>query len=809
MARGMFNYGRAGELQRRAGGYISHRGCGSSCFVVLTLLGYHGAYRMAKLRPDGQGGQTTVNRKGRGSVAAAGGGRWLQQRRSLVGSNDTRTDDTGLRIRSVALDLADMETANNHRCRYTTQWSNFFDKAAGDERRGDEQAEGPIPVDKQKYLDPEILDNIRKMFRLYFEGSHHSTSEVEKDNKGGNDKYSSLFSAIDGTMPWLQGFITEANIPFSKSVLFVELCLRGIGQVYFQNNPISGLFILIGLFVQSSRVAVHGIIAVVSSNLFAFSLGFDKGLRRSGLFGYNALLVGLALASFYSREKNIGYSIAVAVCTVIFSCFSSILFVMLGKLLVPYKSPPLTLPFNMATIMYLLSTANMAKVNSSSVRESMLPVYNSTEVDTTISTAQFFIGAIRGPGQVFLANNVVSGLLILVGIAICSRISALAALVGSALGAAVAVAAGVPGTAVEFGMYGFNCSLTTTALFMLYIPSWGALTLGVLAGIMTVLAQQALTAFLQPFGLPFMTLPFCMASLPFVIIQGTTSLVIAVPLSTVTAPEDHLRKVKYLKDGFLFLKEALLEPGNVNAPNRPTYGKKLTKSLKLVSSVLEEDVMVEDCELDMSRKSTMSRVPSAGRSATVKAKRWSLKKRYAHKDSWVLEAAPAIFAALLSAGSEVICLQDFVGALQAAGLTEKRGLGFATLVFNLVDINNRSYLDMNEFVILALLSRALVEVQKRLAKFFDFVSLCGESINFDEIDSALDYLGEPGLTKSERDALLAAIGVDRDDGGMNVTEIINFVTVAKIKAMVSEHQRGDVGNDLSLRSYPSLHSAPL
>lgn len=39
-------------------------------------------------------------------------------------------------------------------------------------------------------------------------------------------------------------------------------------QVYFQNNPLSGLLILIGMFVQSTRVAVHGIIAVVAGNLW-------------------------------------------------------------------------------------------------------------------------------------------------------------------------------------------------------------------------------------------------------------------------------------------------------------------------------------------------------------------------------------------------------------------------------------------------------------------------------------------------------------------------------------------------------------
>jgi urea transporter len=65
-------------------------------------------------------------------------------------------------------------------------------------------------------------------------------------------------------------------------------------QVFFQNNPLSGLLILIAMFVQSSRVAVHGIIAIICGNLSGLFMGFDKSFLSCGLFGYNSFLVGLA-----------------------------------------------------------------------------------------------------------------------------------------------------------------------------------------------------------------------------------------------------------------------------------------------------------------------------------------------------------------------------------------------------------------------------------------------------------------------------------------------------------------------------------
>lgn len=39
---------------------------------------------------------------------------------------------------------------------------------------------------------------------------------------------------------------------------FAINCLRGVGQVFFMNNPLSGLVVLIGLLVQSPRVATYG-----------------------------------------------------------------------------------------------------------------------------------------------------------------------------------------------------------------------------------------------------------------------------------------------------------------------------------------------------------------------------------------------------------------------------------------------------------------------------------------------------------------------------------------------------------------------
>lgn len=245
-------------------------------------------------------------------------------------------------------------------------------------------------------------------------------------------------------------------------------------QVYFQNNPLSGLLILTGMFIQSSRIAVQGLIAISAGNLTAVLMGFDHGLLSCGLFGYNSFLVGLALSTFYGPDT---YYWAVVVGSIIMALFSSVLFVMLGKILAPYKTPPFTLPFNIATISFLLAMGNMNNVDMMPVRTPELPSYEVQEL-SGITARMFFAGAIRGVGQVFLANNIVAGCLVLAGILVCSRISAVAAFLGSVIGTGTAVLMGSPSSAIENGMYGFNSSLTLTAMLMFYAPSLGSTIIG-------------------------------------------------------------------------------------------------------------------------------------------------------------------------------------------------------------------------------------------------------------------------------------------------------------------------------------------
>jgi urea transporter len=89
----------------------------------------------------------------------------------------------------------------------------------------------------------------------------------------------------------------------SRVLRFVDINLRGIGQVMFQDNPLTGAFFLVAIAWGSyaagvPQVAIAGVVAVIVATLTAQWLHVDDGSLNAGLYGFNGILVGLALATF-------------------------------------------------------------------------------------------------------------------------------------------------------------------------------------------------------------------------------------------------------------------------------------------------------------------------------------------------------------------------------------------------------------------------------------------------------------------------------------------------------------------------------
>src|ERR687898_2972978 len=73
----------------------------------------------------------------------------------------------------------------------------------------------------------------------------------------------------------------------------VDTLLRGVGQVMFQNNPLTGLLFLVGIFVNSAKFGGSALLGLAASTLAAYVLGADRALIRNRLFGFHGVRVGL------------------------------------------------------------------------------------------------------------------------------------------------------------------------------------------------------------------------------------------------------------------------------------------------------------------------------------------------------------------------------------------------------------------------------------------------------------------------------------------------------------------------------------
>ena len=320
---------------------------------------------------------------------------------------------------------------------------------------------------------------------------------------------------------------------------FVNYTLRGIGQVIFVNNPVSGALILLALFVQSAGVGWLGLLGVISSTAAALVLSLDRGAIRNGIYGYNGLLVGAALATFGDLETGaVGWAIA----TVFFAALTTVLMNTAGVWWAKrFRSPPLTLPFNLATLVCLaLAQAFFPDALSSAAAADV----------TVISSWQGLIAAMPTSfGQVFLADQLIAGGLILLAVAICTPLGAAVGLLGGLVGTLTGLLLDVPVGPLSLGLWGYNGVLSAMAIGgVFYAPTGRSVLVGMVAALLSALVGGLLGLIFAPLGLPALTLPFCFVT-TFAFVQLARSLPSLVPvaLHALTSPEEHYGRYQAAK----------------------------------------------------------------------------------------------------------------------------------------------------------------------------------------------------------------------------------------------------------------------
>ncbi|KAM4841004.1 urea transporter 1 isoform 3-T3 [Thomomys bottae] len=349
-------------------------------------------------------------------------------------------------------------------------------------------------------------------------------------------------------VPKALGYVTGdmrefANWLKDKPVVlqFIDWVLRGISQVVFVSNPISGILIVVGLLVQNPWWALSGCVATVVSTMTALLLSQDRSAIAAGLQGYNATLVGILMAVFSAKGDYFWWLLfPVSIMSMTCPIFSSALCSVFSK----WDLPVFTLPFNMALSMYLSATGHYNLFFPSVLFKPATSVPNITWSE--LSALELLKSLPVGVGQIYGCDNPWTGAIFLCAILLSSPLMCLHAAIGSLLGVVAGLSLASPFENIYAGLWGLNSCLACIAMGGMFVAlTWQAHLLALACALFTAYLGASMTHLMAVANLPAGTWSFCLATLLFLLLTTKNPNIYRMPLSKVTFPEEN--RIFYLQ----------------------------------------------------------------------------------------------------------------------------------------------------------------------------------------------------------------------------------------------------------------------
>ena len=326
---------------------------------------------------------------------------------------------------------------------------------------------------------------------------------------------------------------------------FPEWVLRGIGQVDFQNNWLTGLIILAGVFYNSWIYGVDCILGTAVATLTAMALRANKDLIRAGLFSFSGALLAIGVNAYLSSDFTSGTvpSWRLYIYIIIGSALTAAIGAALMSVFGPLKVPTFTWPFNITGWFLVFAALKFAAFHAGPNLVPLLP--HGLQATGAYTATVWYQGIGNGIAEVFFQNNWVTGYIMVFALLINTRIGALMALGGSALGVGSAMVLGAQASTIQAGLFGYNDVLTAMALggFFFVLNYRGAIW--TFAGtLITTIVWAFLAIGLSPMGMPAFTGPFCIVATIALLAKHQFPGLDAVAPANATTPEDNYRRWK-------------------------------------------------------------------------------------------------------------------------------------------------------------------------------------------------------------------------------------------------------------------------
>jgi len=292
---------------------------------------------------------------------------------------------------------------------------------------------------------------------------------------------------------------------------FTKGILNSYSQIFFSDNKIFAVILLVVSFFDL-YAGLSGLMAILVSNGLAFGLGYSRINTIKGSYGFNSLLVGLGTGLWY--QPGIELFVIVFIISILTFFITITLEGVFGK----YGLPFLSIPFLFGIWIVALSGYDFGALGVSERGlytanelyliggKSLVDLYNWwNNLDFIQSIKVYFLSL----GAIFFQYNVLSGILIAIGLLFYSRIAFTLSLLGFFTAYYFYQIIGADITTLSYNYIGFNFILTSIALGGFFVvPSKYSYLWIILLLPIVVLMTLSLNRIFITFGLSIYSLPF-------------------------------------------------------------------------------------------------------------------------------------------------------------------------------------------------------------------------------------------------------------------------------------------------------------
>ncbi|NXF11054.1 UT2 protein, partial [Smithornis capensis] len=461
-----------------------------------------------------------------------------QKQKELKTSNDSKISTGGTPLKQAALRFRLMHESGSFSLLLGPRARNKQDHARTDPPFSRTHAQSRERIEDLKVAKEEASNNnMENIVDVKIDTMGERKPMKQNSLSKGGKRVCRAVGYITGDMTEFGAWLKDKPLV----IQFIDWVLRGISQVMFVNNPLSGLIVLAGFLLQNPWWTLTGCLGTVVSTLTALILGQDRSAMAAGLYGYNGVLVGLLMAVF-SAEGDYHWWLLLPVALMSMTCpiFTSAL----GSVFCKWDLPVLTLPFNLALTLYLAASGPHNIFFPTTVIQPVTATPNITWTDAEIPMLLQSIPV--GVGQVYGCDNPWTGGIFLMALFISSPLICLHAVIGSAVGMMAGLSLATPFSQIYSGLWGYNSSLSCAAVGgMFYALTWQTHLLAIACALFSAYLGAAVSSMLSVFGVPSGTWSFCLSALTFLLITTNNSGIYKLPLSKVTYPEAN--RIYYLK----------------------------------------------------------------------------------------------------------------------------------------------------------------------------------------------------------------------------------------------------------------------